>query len=160
MDIGDPRLVDYAAKYGGTFEKKLGFGREGDVFAIDRPSAVKFFHDHRAYDRELEVYQALKDLTIETISGHAVPKLIRHDADFRAIEMSIVTPPFLLDFAGAKTELEAAYLDFAESQIEEHPARLIDLYANRWHEVLAIADAFTRATGYVLMDIKPGNITF
>jgi hypothetical protein len=27
-------------------------------------------------------------------------------------------------------------------------------------DVLAVADAFTRATGYVLMDIKPGNITF
>lgn len=121
-------------------------------------TAVKFFHEQRPFDRELEVYQVLSELNIESIAGHAVPKLIRHDAELRAIEMSIVTPPFLLDFAGARLEYEVP--DFEPHVEDEHLARLKDLYGDRWQDVLAVADAFTRVTGYVLMDIKPGNITF
>lgn len=137
---------------------KLGFGREGDVFQTDRMTAVKFFNNQRSFDRELEVYQALSKLNIESIAGHAVPRLVRHDSEYPTIEMSIVTPPFLLDFAGARLEHEVP--DFEEHVQEEHLARLMDLYGDRWQDVLAVADAFTRATGYVLMDIKPGNITF
>ena len=151
-------MIAFAARYGCDLVLKLGFGREGDVFASDRPSAVKFFHDQQAFDREVEVYQVLAELNIETIAGHAVPKLVRHDSEYLAIEMSIVTPPFLPDFAGAMLEYEVS--DFEEHVQEEHHARLMDLYGDRWQDVLAVADAFTRATGYVLMDIKPGNITF
>jgi hypothetical protein len=159
MDIGgSPVLAAYSARYGCGFVRKLGFGREGDVFQSDRPSAVKFFHDRRQFDRELKVYQLLSELNIESIAGHAVPKLVRHDSEYRAIEMSIVTPPFLLDFAGARLEHEIP--DFEPHVEEEHLARLMDLYGDRWQDVLTVADAFTRATGYVLMDIKPGNITF
>ena len=160
MDIGAPRVVAYKAKYRCACVRKLGFGREGDVFATDQPSAVKFFQDRFAFDREREVYQVLSALHIDMLVGHAVPKLIRHDEALLAIEMSIVAPPFVLDFAGARTEEEAAMFDFEDHVVEEHHARLADLYGDRWMQVLAVAGEFTRRTGYVLMDIKPGNISF
>ena len=50
--------------------------------------------------------------------------------------------------------------DFEDHIIEEHHARLQLLYGDDWTHVLTVADEFTRLTGYVLMDIKPGNITF
>ena len=161
MDIGrTPAVARYAARCGCAFARKLGFGREGDVYTSDRPSAVRFFHTRPPFVRELEVYQVLAEAGIERIVGHAVPKLIRHDDELLTIETSIVTPPFVLDFAGARTEHEAAFYDFDEQVTEEHHARLADLYGERWPDVLAVADAFTRLTGYVLMDIKPGNLTF
>ena len=50
--------------------------------------------------------------------------------------------------------------DFEDHIIEEHHARLQLLYGDDWTHVLTVANEFTRLTGYVLMDIKPGNITF
>lgn len=161
MDIGgSPRVIAYAARYGCEFVGQLGFGREGDVLATDRPSAVKLFHETPPFRRELEVYQTLSAADITSIAGHHVPRLLRHDADLLAIEMSIVTPPFVLDFAGARTEAEAALFDFEEHVIEEHHARLADLYGDDWTKVLTVIEEFARRTGYVLMDIKPGNVSF
>jgi hypothetical protein len=125
-------MIAYAARYGCDLVRRLGFGREGTVAQSDRPSAVKFFDatasmGQRPFVRECEVYQVLSERHIDLIAGHAVPKLVRHDAELLAIEMSIVAPPFVLDFAGARTVEEAAMFDFEQHVIEEHHARLQDL---------------------------------
>lgn len=72
--------------------------------------------------------------------------------------MSIVTRPFVLDFAGAKLSHEVP--DFDAEVMEEHYRHLQDLFGDRWADALHVADAFFRATGYVLLDIHPGNIAF
>jgi len=73
--------------------------------------------------------------TSARILGLNVPQLLRIDQEFRAIEMTIVRPPFLLDFADALLDEPP---DFSEDRI------------------LAALQTF----GVYLLDINPGNISF
>lgn len=73
---------------------------------VSKPSrsqrfAVKF-HDRTAgYEREINVYLRLRAHEVTHVGGHRVPILIDQDDELLAIEMTIVSPPFVLDFGGA-----------------------------------------------------------
>jgi hypothetical protein len=123
-----------------------------------RPSAVKFFDRYDRFQRELEVYQILDAKGIHSIAGHNVPDFYGTDDSLRAIEMSIVERPFVLDFAGAKTPQEIP--DFEAHVIEEHLEHMRELFGDRWSDALHVAEMFRRATGFTLLDIHPGNIAF
>lgn len=135
-----------------------GPGQDGIVLQSDRRTAVKFFDRPARFDRELEVYQVLRDSGIRSVAGHNVPELVAADEDLRAIEISIVAPPFVLDFAGAKRPHEVP--DFGEEVMEEHMEHLRELFGDRWADALHVAEMFRQATGFVLLDIHPGNIAF
>ena len=156
----DPRTLQYAKKYQIQLRSPLGSGRGQDGFVLktDSISAVKFFDSSERFERELEVYLILREMGIRQIAGHWVPLFIRSDEELKAIEMSIVDRPFLLDFAGAKQEYEVP--DFEEHVMEEHYAHLQELFGDRWTDALHVADAFRQQTGFVLLDIHPGNIAF
>ena len=156
----DPRIQEYEKRHGCRF---LGFlgpgpGQDGFVQRSDRLTAVKFFDRDDRFRRELEVYQVLTAKGIHDIAGHAVPELIKADTELRAIEMSIVERPFLLDFAGAKRPEEVP--DFEQHVIDEHLAHVRELFDNRWSDALHVAEMFHQLTGFVLLDIHPGNIAF
>src|SRR6516225_8085263 len=48
-----------------------------------------------------DVYLRLKENGIDTILGCHVPQLLRYDDGLWVVDMSVVTRPFVLDFAGA-----------------------------------------------------------
>ena len=94
----------------------MGYGVHGTVFAAEantKPGffAVKFHREKRPFELECRVYQRLREEQIKRILGFNVPQLLSIDEEFRAIEMTIVRAPFLLDFADARTD-EAP--DFSE----------------------------------------------
>jgi len=84
--------------------------------------------------------------------------LILEDGELKAIEISIVQRPFVLDFAGAKLPHEVP--DFDEEIMAEHHEHLRELFGERWTDALHVAEMFRLATGYTLLDIHPGNIAF
>src|SRR5258708_7244360 len=102
--MNDPRISTYEAGYACRLYEALGSGKGQDGFVLrsNRGTAVKFFDSADRFCRELEVYHLLYDRGILSIAGHAVPLFVNADEDLRAIEMSIVERPFVLDFAGAK----------------------------------------------------------
>lgn len=87
-----------------------------------------------------------------------MPVLQQHDERLLAIEMTIVERPFVLDFAGAKRPSEVP--DFEAHVLEEHQDRIVELFGDRWSDAVHVAEMFRRATGFVLLDIHPGNIAF
>jgi len=87
-----------------------------------------------------------------------VPRLFDADEALRAIEMSIVARPFLLDFAGARRADEVP--DFGQEVMDEHFDHLRDLFGDRWTDAIHVAEVFRVQTGFVLLDIHPGNIAF
>lgn len=135
-----------------------GPGQDGFVMHSSRFTAVKFFDRRDRFIRELEVYLVLEDKGLQKVAGHAVPILMDFDIELLAIEMTIVRRPFILDFAGAKRPDEIP--DFEDHIIEEHHEHLRELFGDRWLDALHVADAFRQATGFVLLDIHPGNIAF
>ena len=158
--MNDPRISAYATRYQLQLLDYLGSGRGQDGFVLDTGTltAVKFFDRIDRFDRELEVYHFLQAEGIDQIAGHNIPRFIRSDEELKAIEMSIVDRPFVLDFAGAKQEYEVP--DFEDHVMEEHYAHLQELFDDRWTDALHVAEAFRQKTGFVLLDIHPGNIAF
>jgi len=78
------------------------------------------------------------------------------DEEFRAIEMTIVRSPFLLDFADALLD-EAP--DFSEDVLRQWEEDKTEIFGERWPEVTRILAAL-QAFGVYLLDINPGNISF
>lgn len=106
----EKRAEEYLARKNLDFDSCLGVGTQGSVFVFNIPSqksgptdqvAVKIHNREVAYNRELGVFLRLRDLQIVEVAGHMVPQLIDYDDELLAIEMTIVSPPFCLDFGGA-----------------------------------------------------------
>ena len=135
-----------------------GAGQDGFVLRSNRFTAVKFFDRLDRFDRELEVYQVLKAKGIRRVAGHNVPVLREWDEGLRAMEMSIAERPFLLDFAGAKLPHEVP--DFEQHVLDEHLERMREMFEDRWGDALHVVEMFRQATGYILLDIHPGNVAF
>lgn len=158
--MDDARIHEFESKYHCRLLGYLGAGpgQDGFVQRSNRLTAVKFFDHIERYQRESEVYHILKDKGIFLIAGQNVPVLIDEDQELRTIEMSIVNRPFLLDFAGAKRPAEVP--DFEQHVMEEHLERIQGLFGDRWADALHVAEVFRQHTGFVLLDIHPGNIAF
>ena len=96
----------YASHYALQVSELLGSGIHGIVCVLESNTdpgrrALKVHRDSDAYQREKIVYLRLRANRVDRILGLNVPVLLRFDDAFMAIEMTIVTPPFVLDFAGA-----------------------------------------------------------
>jgi len=158
--MNDPRVAKYESRHACRLFEALGSGagQDGFVLRSDRLTAVKFFDSLHRFDRELEVYHLLRDKGIENVAGHHVPLLIDEDAELRAIEMTLVRRPFLLDFAGAKLPHEVP--DFEQHVLDEHLERMREMFEERWGDALHVVEMFRQATGFILLDIHPGNVAF
>ena len=134
----------------------LGFGFDGSVFATSRHSAIKVFHHEELFRREWSVYRRLMQHAITEIMGFAVPQLIDVDESLQIVEMTIVSPPFVLDFAGAALDRRPQYPD---DVLAEWQAEKAEQFGERWPTVRLIMSSFA-GLGIYLADVKPGNIEF
>lgn len=94
----------------------LGRGIDGAVWRTKRPSAVKAFWALLNYHNELECYRRLQRDNIRILGKFAIPALLGSSDELMVIEMSIVRPPYLLDFG-------KVYLD--EMPPEKFDARML-----------------------------------
>ena len=62
---------------------------------------VKVFRHSNLFDRELAVYQRLSQLGLQKLQGFTIPQLLDQDSETWVLELSLVSPPFVLDFAAA-----------------------------------------------------------
>jgi hypothetical protein len=159
-DIALTNATAYAARYHLRLAERLGFGIHGIVRVAEREgkqdqSAIKALSSADSYVRERSVYERLRD-TVSEVLGFHIPQLIRADDDLRVIEMTIVTRPFVLDFAGA-------YLDarpqFSEEIWAEWDQQKQEQFGERWRTVRAVMNAFEELDIY-LADVTPNNIAF
>jgi len=152
--------TDYTARYGVGFIERLGNGKDGQVLKTADRRAVKLFSDESAYRRELRGYQILRARDIQDIGGFQVPQFIRNDDSLRAIEMTVVDAPFILDFAAAYTPEEYDRFEFTREVLEETEARWAENLGEHWPAAQEIVAEFRRLTGLILLDLTPNNIRF
>ena len=93
---------------------------------------------------------------ISEVLGFHVPQFIRAGEDLQVIEMTIVTRPFVLDFAGAYV---GAPPEFSEEIWAEWEAEKREQFGARWPAVRAVMNAF-EGLGIYLADVSPSNIAF
>jgi len=160
-DIAVTNTAAYAARYNLRLVERLGFGIHGIVHVVERQgkreqSAVKALNSIEFYERERAVYERLRDHSVTEVLGFHVPQFIRADDGLQVIEMSIVTRPFVLDFAGAHLEVRP---DFSDETWAEWEAEKQEQFGARWRTVQEVMDAFEEM-GIYLVDVSPSNIRF
>ena len=88
--------------------------------------------------------------------GFHVPQILRADDDLCVIEMTIVTRPFLPDFAGAVLDVRP---EFSEEIWAEWETQKREQFGERWKTVRAVVDTL-EVWGVFLLDVSPSNIRF
>jgi hypothetical protein len=149
-------LDEYVQRRGLERLDRLGYGQDGIVYSTSRKSAAKAFRYEEQYRREKRVYLRLDDLGIRRIGEFSIPRLIAVNDELMVIEMGIVSPPYIVDFAGA-------YLDeappYSRRQIAESQRRNRQLFGKKWPHVRSALSTL-RGHGIHFVDLNPGNVTF
>jgi hypothetical protein len=161
VDIAIRNARAYATRYELRLSERLGFGIHGSVHVVEHKikknrSAIKSHRAAEFYRRERAAYERLDEAAVHEILGFHVPQLIRADDDLQVIEMTIVTRPFVLDFAGAYLD---APPEFPEDVWADWEAEKREQFGARWATVRAVMSAFEEL-GIHLLDVSPNNLAF
>jgi hypothetical protein len=151
------RAETYCRSFGLLLHRPLGKGKDGTVWLTDRPSAVKVHERTESYQHERDAYIRLLNVGVDSAGEFQIPTLIDFDDALLVIEMSIVSPPFVVDFASCR-------LDHASGLIEDEGNTLDDMVRERFGEqaddVLQLRDRLIGLAGIYLWDLHPENIKF
>ncbi len=144
----------YAESRNLTITEQLGGGFDGVVLATQQKTAIKSLNFSALYEQEIAVYHRLAQHKVSNVYGFQVPRLISFDNKTWTFEMSIVSPPFVLDFAGARLDRKPVY----DRQVErEWWKEKEEQFENNWRAVRTMRWKF-ELLGIYLMDVHPGNV--
>jgi len=161
----EQRAQVYAQGRGLILAEPLGSGVHGIVFATESHqekdlaklrSAVKVHRGNLGYTRERDVYLRLREQSVTVIRGCHVPDLLDYDDELWVLEMTIVTRPFLLDFAGAFLDTPP---DFSPEVLADWRAEKQEQFGPHWPEVQAVLRSLENY-GVFMVDVNPGNVAF
>jgi serine kinase of HPr protein (carbohydrate metabolism regulator) len=160
-DVFIQNALTYAARHQLQLAERLGFGIHGIIYVAEDKSAggktaVKVHREREPYDRERDVYERLRQIGVTEILGFNVPQLIRNDDELRIIEMTIVTRPFVLDFAGAYLDAPPRFSDEIWAEWESGRQEQFEAH---WWQVKQVLDALEEWDIY-MVDVSPTNIAF
>lgn len=146
----------YAQQRGQRLKRFLGDGNDGAVWESDQQTAIKAIERRDSYLRERDAYLKLKELSIVDIQGFAVPILVDFDNTKQIVEMTVVFPPCILDFAKAYVDRPP---DFSAEAIRDWREETADLFDADWDKVESLLEEL-QSIGIFYFDAKPGNIRF
>jgi hypothetical protein len=161
IDPLNHRLQVYAQRWQLKLAEQLGSGMHGIIFsALSKremgKTAVKAHKEQDPYRREVAAYLRLQDAGVRQLQGFRIPNLVRYDDELMVLEMTTVTRPFVLDFAGA-------YLDykpqFSDEIWEEWLRDKMEKFEERWPKVQELLGELEHY-GVYMIDVNPGNIGF
>ena len=148
--------VDYAQQRGRLLMRFLGDGNDGAVWESDQQTAIKALERRDSYVRERDAYLRLQERSIVDLQGFAVPILVDFDDTKQIVEMTVVFPPCILDFAKAYVDRPP---DFSAEVLRDWREETADLFDTDWESVQNLLDAL-QSLGIFYFDAKPGNIRF
>ncbi len=152
----DTNAAKYCLDANTSIVDVLGFGTQGCVYLTGKNTALKIHAMPVGYQRELAVYQRLKEEKIHVIRGLQVPRLVAFDDKLLAIEMSIVHVPCLLDFGSAYLDEDPEHVRFDSHWFSEKEEE----FGENWEEAQAVIRELMGRVGIFLADVNTGNIKF
>lgn len=155
------RAAAYAKARNLTFTGELGAGIHGIVRTAKdngnfRRFAVKLHRYEEAYFRERSAYLRLAETGITSVRGFNLPQLLHFDDTSRALEISIVARPFVLDFAETWLDEIPDWPDGVRQHEEE---KIREHFGERADEVFRVIAAL-RTLGLFMFDVSPSNVAF
>ena len=121
------RAEAYAKRRNLTIEEQLGGGLDGVVLSTNAKTAIKALRYQTLYERERDVYLRLQQNEVEKIDIFHVPSLIDYHDELWIVEMQIVSPPFVVDFATAYLDSPP---DYPEEVMEEWEREKQELFGS------------------------------
>lgn len=130
----------------------IGFGLDGFIWKTNRASVLKVFRYANLFERELAVYERLSKHRLKQLQGFTIPEPLDEDAERWVLELSLVAPPFVLDFAAASLDHEPAEMTSPEWLAEKQR-----MFGADWPDVQRLLDGL-RLYGIHFPDVHLGNI--
>lgn len=118
---------------------------------------MKAFARQVSYLSELECYRRLQNQGIRHLGEFDVPRLEGFDDDLMVIEMSIVRPPFLLDFGKVYLDQAPEYWSDPEVVAAWNADKEEIFGPENWMRVRRVIAALRRF-GIFYVDPRPSNI--
>lgn len=136
--------------------KVLGFGVDGYALLVPEMQRVlKIFEDPEKYAREVAAYSALSTAHLRSVLGLTIPEYFGFDDDRLVLEIGLVEPPFLLDFASVRLEEP----DFEEGIYAGWLKRLEFRFGSNTWFVLNVYHELAKH-GIYYLDFHRGNLDF
>jgi len=159
MSLLHPKAEETASRYLGDDHIKdaLGSGIDGIVYSTSSGTAIKVHCEKIRYHKELATYQRLSEERIESVGRFAIPTLINWDDDLLVLEMTIVSPPFILDFANSALDVPP---DFPPEVWQEWFSQREEEFGRDWPEAHGIYDTLRNRWGIYHLDLSPRNFNF
>ncbi len=132
----------------------IGSGVDGVVWRVDSDIVVKVYRHEHEFQNELAVYQRLAARGVQRLQGFSIPILLDYDNARWILELSVVFPPFVLDFAAAGLDARPAGFDPDDAGWQAEKQRL---FGGDWPDVRRLLDAL-RQYGIHFSDVHLGNI--
>jgi hypothetical protein len=148
------RLDEYCRVQAIGIRDLLGIGFDGYVWRTTRDSVVKIHWNTAEFQRELAVYQRLASHSLTRLQGFSIPVLLNYDTPALTLELSFVSPPFVLDFAAANLGAPPAGFDPDDPAWQAEKSRL---FGRDWPDVKRLLEAL-RLYGIHFSDVHLGNI--
>jgi len=162
--IDDSELLSRAEAYADSKgirlvgKDMLGYGSDGSVWQSSRRTAVKAVYQQKNFVHELECYRRLKAAEVRRVGMFDVPFLEDFDEQIRIIEISIVQPPYLLDFGKVYLDRAPTHL-YDEQMMANAELEWQERFGNRWSKVRH-AMRMLEKHGIYYYDPRPGNVCF
>jgi len=137
-------------------EPRIGHGSDGSVWKTSRNSAVKAVANLPNYANELECYRRLRDAAVNHLHGFDIPVLEGFDDTLLIIEMTIVQPPYLLDFGKVYLDAPPPYWDDRKLRANAYQ-EWRERFDSRWEDVACVLGILEKY-GIYYVDPRPGNI--
>ena len=102
------------------------WGLDAYLWQLDNYQIMKVHRYEERFRRELEAYQRLLERGMVRLKGFRFPQLIHYDEELRILELSFVSPPYILDFVevGLGKRPPNFDLDCIEAQQSKRPSTL------------------------------------
>lgn len=134
---------------------ETGWGTDGWVFSLRPHSVVKVHRGEASFWAELRAYQRLAYYGVTEINGCNVPQLRNHDEEHLTIEISYVTPPYVIDFG--KSYLDKPR-DFSPELWADWERKIEYMYGSNAEWALRIHRTLSEKYGIYHDDVRPVNI--
>lgn len=139
-------------------ERRLGSGTDGEVFIVSGPqAAIKVHYDEHRFHRELAAYHRLSKIRLGQIGRFVIPTFHAADTRLLIIEMSVVRPPYLIDFGKATVDDDQGWTD---EQMSMWWDKVNDVFENDASVASSIFTQLRDKAGIYQWDLSPTNLHF